>query len=288
MPGGEVREESERLDWREAWQRKRRERVGGSLAGKAEPGDWDRLAQDYAEWNKSDDYEYGRKAIEAIREIIKPDFEALDIGAGTGALTIPLTKVVRRVTAVEPSEEMVRRLMKDVEERGIRKIKVINKSWQEVDDAAIREKFDIVACSHLLWQFEDVDKQLKRMENASRRYCCVVHPAGERDIIIENLWSEVTGKKYSGELDPDLDDLIFIMLRQRGILVNVKVINYTVRVSVEQEVKHIESLLSRYGGITPALRDVIKKRVVEKSLKGVYETESNAAVMWWEAPTRFQ
>jgi hypothetical protein len=40
-------------------------------------------------------------------------------------------------------------------------------------------------------------------------------------------------REYGGELDPDLDDILFVMLRQRGILVNVRVIDYTVRLSVE-------------------------------------------------------
>ena len=179
------------MNWREVWERKYGERVRAGIKREPGPEYWDKVAEDYSQWNKYNDYEYGRKAIEAIRELMNPDFEALDIGAGTGTLAIPFAKVVRRITAIEPSLVMIKYLLRNAEEEGVQNIEVINKSWQEVGDPDIRKKFDIVACSHLLWQFEDVDKQLERMEHASRGYCCVVHPAGGRDAIIESLWPKM-------------------------------------------------------------------------------------------------
>ena len=274
------------LNWREVWERKRKGRIGGAIKEKLESEDWSTVAKDYSDWNKSNNYEYGRKAVEAIGEIITPDFEALDVGAGPGTLAIPLAEKVRKMTAIKPSKGMIEYLMKNAEERGVKNIEVINKSWQEIDDADIRKRFDIVACSHLLWQFKDVDRQLKRMEDASRQYCCVVHPAGGRDIIIQRLWPEIVGREYGGELDPDLDDLLFVMLRERGILVNVRVIDFTVRLSAEQEEGLIISHLSRYSEVTPALTEVIIKRVMEKVRNGVYETKNNAAIIWWGAPLK--
>lgn len=272
------------LNWREVWERKHEERVEASLKGKLKPEDWGKVAKGYSDWNKSNDYEYGRKAVEVIKGMIAPDFEVLDIGAGPGTLAIPFAEKVRKVTAVEPSKGMIECLIKDVEERGIRNIEVINKNWQEVGDADIKQRFDIVVCSHLLWQFKDVDRQLRRMEDASRGHCCVVHPAGGRDIIIQHLWPEIMGREYSGELDPALDDLLFVMLRERGILVNVRVIDFITRLSVEQEERLIISLLSQHSEITPALREVIKSRVLERLSNGMYEEKSHAAVVWWKTP----
>ena len=272
------------LNWREVWERKHEERVGASLKGKLKPEDWGKVAKDYSDWNKSNDYEYGRKAVEVIKDMIAPDFEVLDIGAGPGTLAIPFAEKVRKVTAVEPSRGMIEYLMKDAEEIGIKNIEIINKSWQEVDDSEMRKRFDIVACSHLLWQFKDVDRQLRRMEDASRGHCCVVHPAGGRDIIIQQLWPEIMGREYGGELAPDLDDLLFVMLRDRGVLANVRVIDFITRLSVEQEERLIISLLSQHSEITPALREVIKSRVLERLSNGMYKEKSHAAVVWWKIP----
>ena len=274
------------MNWREVWKRKYEERAGAGIKGEPVPEYWDKIAEDLSQWNKSNDYEYGRKAVEAIKELINPDFEVLDIGAGTGTLAIPFAKVVQKVTVIEPSLVMLRYLLKNAEEEGIVNIEVMNKSWQEVADFDIRKRFDIVACSHLLWQFEDVDSQLRRMEDASRGYCCVVHPAGGRDTIIESLWLEVVGKEYAGELDPDLDDLVFVILRERGILVNARVMDYTSKRTIEQEVRHIVSLLGRWAEITPIQEGVISKRVTEKSPNGIYETKDNAVVIWWKAPQK--
>lgn len=268
------------MNWREVWERKYRERAGI----KREPGPeyWDEVAEDFSQRNKSNDYEYGGKAVEAMREIINPDFEVMDIGAGPGTLAIPFAKVVRKMTAIEPSPVMVKHLLKNAQEEGIGNIKVINEGWQGVNDCDMRKKFDIVACSHLLWQFADVDKQLERMEQASRRYCCVVHPAGGAGTMVKGLWPKLVGRGYGGEVDPDLDDLVFVILRQRGILVNVKVIDYVVRLSVEQEVRLIARLLGKHVKLTPAIIEVIRKSVLGKSRNGVHETRSNAVVMWWK------
>jgi SAM-dependent methyltransferase len=272
------------MNWREVWERKYRERARVSIKREPGPEYWGEVAEDLSQWNKSNNYEYGRKAVEAIKEIINPDFEALDIGAGPGTLAIPFAKVVGKMTAIEPSPIMVRYLRKNAEGEEVNNIEVINKSWQEVADPGVRKRFDIVACSHLLWQFKDVDGQLKRMEDASRGYCCVVHPVGGWDAIIESLWTEVVKREYAGELDPDLDDLVFVILRQRGILVNVKVIDYTSKRTIEREVRHIASLVGRWAEITPIQEGVIRRRVAEKSQNGVYEIRSNAVVICWKSP----
>ena len=70
----------------------------------------------------------------------------------------------------------------------------------------------------------DLEKHLKKMEKASRKYCAVIQPAG-RDSIVKELWTEITGKEYRGEFDPDADYFAYLVLRQWGRLVNVRVIN---------------------------------------------------------------
>ena len=65
-------------------------------------------------------------------------------------------------------------------------------------------------------------------------------------------------------------------------MVNVKVIDYTARMSVEQEESHIEALLDRYTEITSTQRKNIGKRLLEKARDGIYERRSNAAVVWWQ------
>ena len=274
------------MNWREIWKRKHEERAGKDVKRKLGPGYWDKVAEVYSEWAKFDDCQYGRKTIEAMKEIIDPSFEILDIGAGPGTLAVPFARTVRKVTAIEPSRAMIRCLVHNAKKEGVRNIEIINKNWLDVDDFELRKKFDVVVCSHLLWQFRDVNEQLKRMEGASRGYCSVVHLAGGRDPVVGDLWFEIVGKEYHGELDPDLDDLIFVALRERGVLVNVRVIDFTSRVPVELEAKHVEFLLAKHTEITPIFRELIKKRVLERSKGGFYEKKGKAVVMWWRVPAK--
>jgi precorrin-6B methylase 2 len=74
----------------------------------------------------------------------------LDIGAGTGALAIPLSKMVSHVTAVEPSEVMLSCLKENMLEGKIANIDVINKRWEEVIPFEDVNKHDVLIASYSL------------------------------------------------------------------------------------------------------------------------------------------
>lgn len=99
---------------------------------------------------KSNDYEYGRKAVENLSAIIKSDFNVLEIGPGPGSLTIPLAKMVSKVDSVEFSEKAVEQLKVNLQEENLRNVEIIHKNWSEIDDEEIRDKYDLVVCSHFL------------------------------------------------------------------------------------------------------------------------------------------
>ena len=42
---------------------------------------WDKAAERFSESRKLNEYEYGRKAVETLREVITPESEVLEIGA---------------------------------------------------------------------------------------------------------------------------------------------------------------------------------------------------------------
>jgi len=75
-------------------------------------------------------------------------------------------------------------------------------------------------CSHFLWQVKDIEKHLMKMENSSN-YCAVIQPAG-RDSMVKEMWTKITGRSYKGEFDPDADYFAYLILREWGRLVNVK------------------------------------------------------------------
>ena len=148
-----------------------------------------------------------------MSEILDRDFEVLEIGSGPGTLTIPLAKKVKKVAAIESSEMAVKFLKKNLKESRVENVEIMNRNWMEVEDREIKDRFDLAVCSHFLWQVKDLAKHLEKMENASKRYCAVIQPAG-RDSMVKEMWTKLTGKSYKGEFDPDADYFAYLILRQ--------------------------------------------------------------------------
>ncbi|MCI5130214.1 MAG: class I SAM-dependent methyltransferase [Candidatus Electrothrix sp. EH2] len=53
----------------------------------------------------------------------------LDIGSGPGILSIPLAKTAGKVTAIDPSKQMIRYLKENAQQEGIKNITCLNKRW---------------------------------------------------------------------------------------------------------------------------------------------------------------
>ncbi|MBF7082454.1 class I SAM-dependent methyltransferase [Desulfallas sp. Bu1-1] len=268
----------QQLNWENLWEKIYEER------GKIEYRDpgieyWDKRAEDFSESRKTNDYEYGREVIKALHEIINSNSEVLDIGAGPGTFVIPFAKKVKKVTAVEPSKGMCEKIGKNAEEEGVRNFEIINKVWQEVDISKITGKYDLVICSIVLWIFKDVWEQLKRMEQSSRGYCCVVTGTGDWNGEEQKLWHKVMGdvKKPSYSEYP----LIYNLLYSKGRFPNVDIIYYTSERSVENEIMHKKLFFEKYREVTSEIEQMIRDYVLTKAEGEKYREKGRAAVIWW-------
>lgn len=241
---------------------------------------WNKRAEDYADYIRTSDYEHGRKIKEIFERegILKEYFEVLDIAAGPGSLTIPFAESVRKVTAVEPAEEMCKRLLENSQEKGLKNIGIINMRWEEVDDAEFKDRFDLVVCSHALWQFPDIWEELARMNQVSRGHCCIA--SGVRS---DETFSEMY-RKLGLETD-DLDHFIGVynILYERNVLANVIMIDTVMRRSVNSGISMWELLLSKYREPTEDDMEIIREHVSDNSEDGVYRKEGRMAVIWWES-----
>lgn len=268
------------LNWREVWEEMQKQRMrllntGYDQEFRAE------FAADYSEMAKYNNYEYGRTAVVALSEILDKDFEVLEIGAGPGTLTVPLAGKVKKIVCVESSEMAVSYLRRNLKESQVENVEIMNKNWLEVSDPEIKDRFDLAVCSHFLWQVKDLEKHLKKMENASRKYCAVIQPAG-RDNIVTEMWTKITGEDYTGQFDPDADYFVYLILRQWGRLVNVRMLNYSVERNFEQEVRYIASFIGKYVEVDAHIKEIIEQYVSEKGLR---EETHSAVAMRWQTPS---
>ena len=264
------------MNWKEIWEEKQKQRMRPLRIG-YDPEFRAKFADDYSEQSKYNNYEYGREAAEAFSEILDRDFEVLEIGSGPGTLTIPLAKKVKKVAAIESSEMAVKYLKKNLKESRVENVEIMNRNWMEVEDREIKDRFDLAVCSHFLWQVRDLEKHLEKMENASRKYCAVIQPAG-RDSMVKEMWTKITGERYNGEFDPDADYFAYPILRQWGRLVNVRLMNYGIERNFEQEVRYIASFIGKYVEVDAHVKEIIEQYVSEKGLR---KEKRSAVVMWW-------
>ncbi|PUA34388.1 MAG: hypothetical protein B9J98_00665 [Candidatus Terraquivivens tikiterensis] len=265
------------IDWEKEWKEKTREEKKN--ASRLDLLDyWNKRAEDYTDYIKTSNYEHGRKIVELFERegILKPEFEVLDIGAGPGSVSIPFAEVVKKVTAIEPSSEMVKRLMKNAAEKGLKNIEVINKKWEEVNTSEFEAKFDLVVASHVTWLFEDIVDFIMRMNRVSRKYCCIAE-----GIFSNRNWGNVYKELKITPQTFDRFIYIYNILYQRGIPANVKIIDTLMRRSVQSAISMFELFLSKYREPTDEDRKIIRNHVLMNSEDGIYKKEGKMAVVWW-------
>lgn len=185
-----------------------------------------RLAAHFSHRHKLTDYESGRKATEILLGISDNNFDVVEIGPGPGTVTVPLSRSVKRIVGVEVSEMNIKYLLANLKGNGLKNIEIIHKDWGKVNDDEIKEKFDLVVCSHFLWQIEDIEVLLERMENASKRYCVIIQPSG-RDELVKEIFEKVSKQKYISQFEPDADYFAYVIVREWGRIVSVRNFDYS-------------------------------------------------------------
>jgi len=178
------------IDWNMAWKdmmknASMRERRGGMDEF------WDRMAKRYNESVKHTD------RAERIIPKLNIDFNCtvLDIGSGPGTFAVPLAKMVKQVTAVEPSAEMFSCLKRNVQEANIKNITCINKKWEDVVPFDDLVKHDVVMASHSL-DMLNIAEMISKMNLLANRSVYLFTFAGKSISYYDKLWPLLYGQEY--------------------------------------------------------------------------------------------
>jgi len=106
----------------------------------------------------------------------------LDIGSGTGSLSVVLAELGHTVTGIDISPEMIKRAQAKAAASGHAiDFRVMDAADPQFEPAS----FDAIVCRHLLWALPEPDKVL-------RRWVKLLMPAG-RLALIEGFWSTGAG-----------------------------------------------------------------------------------------------
>ncbi len=108
---------------------------------------WDHYAKWYKLWMEHT--RYHQMIVEVLKRMISPGWRVLDIGAGNGVLSIPLSYWGCHVTALEPSSGMRSLLEEEISEKKGKGLKIDERSWEAICPEELLDYDLIIACNSL-------------------------------------------------------------------------------------------------------------------------------------------
>ncbi len=158
-------------DWNALWHQKQ------SLHSTAHGADyWNARARTYT--TKDAPNSYTARFLEAAQ--LRSDDTVLDMGCGTGNLTIPVAKAGHQVLAADFSSGMLAKLEVAVQESGLQeRVRTLQLAWDDDWEAAgLHEgQFDVCFASRSI-ATEDLLDALAKLDWAARRRACITLPYG--------------------------------------------------------------------------------------------------------------
>jgi SAM-dependent methyltransferase len=148
---------------------------------------------------------------------VSPESTVLDVGCGAGALTIPLARIARSVTALDQSPAVLEVLAESIAADGISNVSIVDADWPKVNVGADVDVHDVVLASRCL-PMGDLRGSLTRMHQAARHLCYLTWTVGDSELQAKAC--RVLRKPYHPF--PDYT-IIYNMLRGMDIFANVEI-----------------------------------------------------------------
>lgn len=198
----------------------------------------------------------------------------LDVGAGTGRITLPMAKKARHITALEPSAKNLAVLKENAQKQGITNITYVNQSLEAFNCAS---KHDLVVASFSLFMF-DLKAALKKMNILANSSVYLFMSASPW--LTPDLQKLVYGAKGCWS------DFIFLynMLYELDIPANVEISDYILKESFQNIAEAQEKYKQKYPIPEikkPLLNEYLQGHLVEENGKLWSTQKRKAATVWW-------
>jgi SAM-dependent methyltransferase len=108
---------------------------------------WERNARWYKLWLDHNDYH--RRIEDVLGALVEPGWSVMDVGSGSGTLSLYLRGCGCWVVAVEPSAAMRALLQDEANRRGVDGVAVDPRRWEDIPSAGLSSFNLVVACNSL-------------------------------------------------------------------------------------------------------------------------------------------
>jgi methyltransferase family protein len=227
--------------------------------------------------------DYAARVLAAIGRRLDACRTALDVGAGCGALAIPLARHLRSVTALEPSPAMARALRGWAAEAGLGNVVVVEAAWGDVPVPP----HDLVLCAHVGDLLRAGSAFLREGGRAARRLVVLVRDLtsarGGDKFFYRELYPALLGRPYPSH--SEADDPVGA-LRSLGIHPVVTEIEYRSDQPFADLDEACEFWMTYLGLSGSRARDYLtaflRERLVRRADEWVAPFQKRAAVIMWE------
>jgi SAM-dependent methyltransferase len=265
--------------WRELVELKAKSRRVGR-GGNADDDPWKNKAFEFRKgvqrrWSSPD------SSRDFIISHISPDSTVLDIGAGTGAWSVLLSRHAKRITAVEPSPSMLAVMRDSIAAEKITTVDIIQGSWPDVQV----EPHDYTICSHAMYGYPDLASFILRMVACTKRMCFLLLRAPSLD----GIRAEAARHIWGQPMDSPNFTIAYNILIQIGIYANVRMENTGL-----WKARNIQTLeeavidMKRYFGLIESdaydayLTDLLRRRLKWTDESYVWPPEVRSALVYWD------
>jgi SAM-dependent methyltransferase len=257
-------------------------RRGGRPAAGAGAEFWtERTVAWYERANKGSDY--AARVLGALGPALGGCRDALDVGAGFGALALPLARRLAYVTAMEPSAAMANALRAGTASAALANLAIIEAAWDEAPARA----HDLVICAHVGGLLGGTSPFLGQAVRLARRLVAFVRdlPAGPGDdkFFYRELYPALLGRPY--EHRRRADDTV-AGLERLGIRPEVIPIEYSSDQPFDSLEEACDFWMTYMGlegeGPRDFLRRYLATRLVRRGGEWIAPFRKRAAVIAWQ------
>lgn len=228
--------------------------------------------------------DYAARVLEVLEPRLAACRDALDVGAGCGALALPLARRLDTVTALEPEPAMAESLRRAAARAGLDNLTVVQARWGEAPVPAR----DLVLCAHVGGLMRADSPFLRDVGRLARRFVALVRdwPAATSDqdkFFYSELYPALLGRPYERRCDAN-DTLAG--LRRLGIRPEVTAIDYSSDQPFDDLDEACDFFMIYLGleGEAPRayLARFLGERLVRRGGELIAPFRKTAAVITWE------